>query len=78
MFQQPEAPSAKMPFWLGYFEDSQFFDPHYQSVVPFENGPILTSLKENGGCDVAEMLGLNLTGQFCFYIVPVNPINILS
>ena len=54
-----------MPFFLGYFEDSDYAGPHYQSVVPLQQGPILTSLKENGGCDVEEMLGFEKTGHFC-------------
>ena len=63
VFQQTEASSTKMPFFLFFFEESHFFDPHYQSIVPFENGPVLATLKENGGCDVAAILGLDLTGQ---------------
>ena len=61
MFQQTEAPSTKLPFFLGYFEDSHFACPHYQSLVPYQQGPILRSLKENGGCDVSAMLGLEST-----------------
>ena len=56
-FQTP----TKLPFFLGYFEDSHFACPHYQSLVPNQQGPILTSMKENGGCDVAAMLGFDST-----------------
>ena len=61
MLQQTKAPSTKLPFFLGYFEDSHFACPHYQSLVPNQQGPILTSMKENGGCDVAAMLGFDST-----------------
>ena len=61
MFQQTEAPSTKLPFFLGYFEDSHFACPYYQSFVPYQQGPILTSMKENGGCDVTAILGIDST-----------------
>ena len=72
MFQQAEAPSKKMPFFLGYFEDSDYACPHYQSVVPQQQGPILTSLRENGGCDVAAMLGFEMSGQFCSHLINIS------
>ena len=72
MFQWTEAPTTKIPFFLGYFEDSHFSGPHYQSVVPLQQGLILTSLRENGECDVATMLKYEMTGQFCFHLVNIS------
>ena len=46
MLQQTKAPSTKLPFFLGYFEDSHLACPHY---------------KENSGCDVAAILGFEST-----------------
>ena len=47
---------------MGYFEDSHFMAPHYQSVVPVRDGSVLRMVRENDGLDVAMEIGLS--GQF--------------
>ena len=60
-----EESGSSCPLFLGYYEDSYFIAPHYQSVVPTRDSSVLKMMRENDGYDVARELGfLNLTGQF--------------
>ena len=56
---------SSCPLFLGYYEESHFLAPHYQSVVPTRDSSVLKMLKENDGYDVARGLGFQpLSGQF--------------
>ena len=86
---ESEVASSKLPFFVGYFEDSHFYagssfvlfilkiflvtvdylSGHYQSIVPFEDGDILKTIRDAGGCDVRARLRLEYSGQFYFDIV---------
>ena len=57
-----EVSGSLCPLFIGYFEDSHFMAPHYQSVVPVRDGSVLRMVPENDGLDVAMEIGLS--GQF--------------
>ena len=52
-----EKSGALCPLFLGYFEDTHFKAPHYQSVVPMRNSNVLRTIKSNDGFDVAMEFG---------------------
>ena len=52
-----EKSGALCPLFLGYFEDTHFKSPHYQSVVPTGNSNVLKTIKSNDGFDVAKEFG---------------------
>ena len=65
------------PLFLGYYEESHFMSPHYQSVVPTRDSTVLEMIRENDGYDVARKLGFKmLSGQFfpmcCIHILLFN------
>ena len=53
-----EKSGSESPLFLGYFEESHFLAPHYQSVVPMRDGSVLQTIRQNDGYDVAWMLAL--------------------
>ena len=56
---------SSCPLFLGYYEESHFLAPHYQSVVPTRDSSVLKMMRENDGYDVARGLGFQyLSGQF--------------
>ena len=60
-----EESGSSCPLFLGYFEESHFLAPHYQSVVPTRDSSVLKAMRENDGYDVARGLGYQyLSGQF--------------
>ena len=46
-------PAVSHPLFLGYYEESHYLSPHYQSIVPFRDNDILKYIVENGGSAVA-------------------------
>ena len=54
-----EVSGTLCPLFLGYFEDSHFRSPHYQSVVPVRDNSVLQTVVENDGFDVAKELSLS-------------------
>jgi hypothetical protein len=57
------------PLFLGYYEESHFPAPHYQSIVPFRNNNILKFITENGGSASADYLGNSDPGQILTCVV---------
>jgi hypothetical protein len=47
------SPAVSHPLFLGYYEESHYISPHYQSIVPFRDNDILKYIIENGGSAVA-------------------------
>ena len=47
-----DQPSPSCPLFVGYFEDTHFLGPHYQSVVPLRQGVVLDTIVEHGGFNV--------------------------
>ena len=45
-------------FIVGYYEDSHYQSPHYQSVTPYRDSTTLRSILDNGGFDVVSFLEL--------------------
>ena len=56
-----DQPSFTCPLFLGYFEESFFLGPHYQSVVPTRSGTVLDTIKELGGFNVCGHFGYSET-----------------
>jgi hypothetical protein len=56
-------PAELPPLFVGYFEESHYLAPHYQSIVPFKNNAILRFITENGGSAVADNLGIIDSGK---------------
>ena len=48
-----EDSGSECPLFLGYFEDSHFASPHYQSILPTRDSSVLKTVRENDGFDVA-------------------------
>ena len=46
------------PIFIGYFEEVEHSAGHFQSLMPFRDGPILDIVKNDGGIDVAELNNL--------------------
>ena len=46
------------PIFIGYFEEDQHSAGHFQSLMPYRDGPILDIVKNDGGVDVVELLNL--------------------
>ena len=59
-----EKSGSLCPLFLGYYEESHFLSPHYQSVVPVRDNTVLEMVLNNDGYDVSKELGL--AGQFYF------------
>ena len=58
-----EKSGSMCPMFLGYYEESHYRAPHYQSVVPIKMNSILQSILDNEGFDVRS---LSLSGWFYF------------
>ena len=73
-----EESGSECPLFLGYYEESHFLAPHYQSVVPTRDNTVLEMIRENDGYDVARQLGFQkLSGQF-FPMCRIHILSILS
>ena len=57
------APASQMPLFLGYFEETHYGSPHYQSIVPFKSNAILEFIVANGGYCAQEYQSTDLTGN---------------
>ena len=44
--------------YSGYYEDSHYHKGHFQSVCPTTTSPVLQTILDNGGFDVAEYYNL--------------------
>ena len=53
-----EVSGSLCPLFMGYFEDSHFMAPHYQSVVPVRDGSVLRMVR------VAKEI--NFSGHFSY------------
>ena len=51
------------PLFLGYYEDSHFRSPHYQSVVLTRQSSVLQTIRDNDGYDVGKRLRFS-QGQY--------------
>ena len=47
------------PIFFGYLQDSDYAQPHYQSILPYRKGEILDMILKEGGYDVAASFLLN-------------------
>lgn len=47
--RKDDQPSPSCPLFVGYFEESHFLGPHYQSVVPLRQGVVLNTIVRHGG-----------------------------
>ena len=47
------------PIFFGYLQDSDYAQPHYQSILPYRKGKILDMILKEGGFDVAASFLLN-------------------
>ena len=46
------------PLFLGFYEESQFRAPHYQSVVPSRMNSVLRAIRDNEGFDLRNKIEL--------------------
>ena len=61
------APAASVPLFLGYYEESHYIAPHYQSIVPLCNNAILQFIVDNGGLAV-DLGATTVEGKFLYCI----------
>ena len=61
-----DTPAELPPLFLGYYEESHYPAPHYQSIVPFSHNAVLKDGVDNGGAKVAEVLAFNFV-QFLLF-----------
>ena len=62
-----QVPAKKPVIFIGFFEESHHVSGHFQAVVPTRDNDVLRTIRENGGFDMADYLGLKNnddTGEF--------------
>lgn len=44
-----DTPAQFPPLFLGYYEESHYASPHYQSILPYKDSSVLRFIADNGG-----------------------------
>lgn len=59
-----DTPAEQPPLFMGYYEESHYAAPHYQSIVPFKHNDILQYMADNGGAVGSIIRSFEVNGEF--------------